>query len=122
MSKDKEHKTNGTGGQKYPNGWGFTDVQMEELLRRGPPLLRPAPTQVLSVPISGRAAAAVKANPSEVRVVARATDGTTLIERPLRNPHNVIVRVDAVWEVDEHGRPVWPERRVVSDYNPIDQL
>jgi hypothetical protein len=121
MSKDKERQTNVGAGQKYPNGWGFSDAQMEELLRRGPPLLRPAPTRVLSVPISDRAASAVKANPSEVRVVARATDGTTLIEKPLRNPHNVTVRVDAVWEVDENGRPIWLER-VARDYNPIDRL
>jgi hypothetical protein len=107
---------------KQRNGWGLTDEQVEELLRRGPPLLKPTPARVLSMPISERAAAAVKANPGEVKVVAKAADGTLLIERPTPNPHHVTVRVDAVWEVDQHGRPVYPERRVISDYNPFDRL
>jgi hypothetical protein len=107
---------------KQRNGWGLTDEQIEELIRRGPPPIKPAPTRVLTVPVSERAAAAVKANPEEVRIVARASDGTTILERPAPNPNHVTVRIDYVREVDAHGRPVYPEQRVVSEYNPLDRL
>jgi hypothetical protein len=108
--------------RKKRNGWGLTNEQIEELIRRGPPPIKPTPTRVLTVPISERAAAAVKANPEDVRIVAKASDGTTILERPAPNPHHVTVRVDSVREVDAHGRPVYPEQRVVSDYNPLDGL
>jgi hypothetical protein len=108
---------------KKKNGWGLTDEQVEELIRRGPPPIKPAPTRVLTMPISERAAAAVKANPQDVRVVAKASDGTTVLEQPSSNPHNVTVRVDWVREVDAHGRPVYPERfGVMSDYDPLSRL
>jgi hypothetical protein len=108
--------------RKKRNGWGLTNEQIEELIRRGPPPIKPTPTRVLTVPISERAAAAVKANPEDVRIVAKASDGTTILERPAPNPHHVTVRVDSVREVDAHGRPIYPEQRVVSDYNPLDGL
>ena len=41
---------------KQRNGWGLTDEEIEELIRRGPPPIKPAPTRVLTVPISERAA------------------------------------------------------------------
>jgi endonuclease YncB( thermonuclease family) len=108
--------------EKKRNGWGLTDEQVEELIRRGPPPIKTAPTRVLTVPVSERAAAAVKANPEDVRIVAKASDGTTILERPAPNPHHVTVRVDSVREVDTHGRPVYPEHTVVSEYNPLDRL
>jgi hypothetical protein len=108
--------------RKKRNGWGLTNEQIEELIRRGPPPIKPTPTRVLTVPISERAAAAVKANPEDVRIVAKASDGTTILERPAPNPHHVTVRVDSVREVDADGRPIYPEQRVVSDYNPLDGL
>ena len=48
--------------------------------------------------------------------------GTTILERPAPNPNHVTVRIDYVREVDAHGRPVYPEGRVVSEYNPLDRL
>jgi hypothetical protein len=84
--------------------------------------IRPAPTPVLTVPVSKHLAEAVEANPGSVRVSARGRDGRHRVEGPQANPQHVTVRVDLVREVDQHGRPVYDRGGVVSDYNPLDAL
>jgi hypothetical protein len=106
---------------KKRNGWGLTDEQVEELIRRGPPPIKPAATRVLTVPVSERVAAAVKANPRDVLIAVRAADGTTLLERPVSSSR-VTVRIDCVRDVDALGRPIYPKAGAVSDYNPYDRL
>lgn len=83
---------------------------------------KPTPVPVLSVPVSEKVAEAAQANPESVRVSARDAGDIHVVEGPRRNTNNVTVRVDRVFEVDAAGRPVWPENRVVSDYNPLDAL
>ena len=85
--------------------------------------IRPAPTPVLSVPVSKHLAAAAEANPASVRVSARDRDGQHRVEGPQRNAQHVTVRVDLVSAVDAQGRPIYYDRGgPVSDYNPLDAL
>jgi hypothetical protein len=84
---------------------------MEELWPTKPP-----PKPGMAAPISDRMVAAVRANPADVRMVAKEETGAVLVERL------VTVRTDLVWEVDENARPVWPKAGVVHEYNPLDAL
>jgi hypothetical protein len=83
---------------------------------------KPKPTPIVSVPVSDGFAQRVAARPQNVRVFVRDDDGTTAVERPKANPHNVTVRVDWVREVDAQGRPVWDRGGVVHEYDPLAAL
>lgn len=96
--------------------------KFEERLRQPIPRAKPKPTSVVTVPVSDGFATKAAANPEGVRVFVRADDGTTAVERPQPNPHNVTVRVDMVREVDADGRPIWDRGGVVHEYNPLERL
>ena len=78
---------------------------------------KPKAVAVVTVPVSNEHAQVIAGNPESVRVSARRADGVTVIAKPQRNDI-VTVRYDLVHEIDEHGRPVWDEGGVVSDYHP----
>lgn len=107
---------------KKRNRWGFTEEEVAWLLSMDPPRRKPKPVPVVAVPVSDTIAEAVKANPGSVRIAARDTRGVSRVEGPCCNPQHVTVRVDWVSEVDAQGRPIYAERRVVSEYNPLDRL
>ena len=81
----------------------------------------PKPEPVLTVPVSEKIAAAVRANPESVRISARSAEDIHVVEGP-RGQGGVSVRVDWVSEVDANGRPVWPKAEAVHEYNPLDAL
>lgn len=92
---------------------------IKEFLAKNP--LRPKPTAVVTLPVSEKIAAAIKADPQSVRVAARGEDGVQVVEGPKRNAGNVTVRVDMVREVDAAGRPIWERGGAVSDYDPLER-
>ena len=102
---------------------GYTYEQKKKLLdeRLASWLTRPAPTPVVTVPVSKQMAKAVEANPESVRVSARDAEGQHRVEGPKDDPR-VTVRVDLVSEVDAEGRPVWGRPGVIHEYNPLDAL
>jgi hypothetical protein len=101
-----------------------TELQrkFEERLRQPIPKAKPKPTPVVTVPVTEQFASKAAADPGSVRLFVRSDDGTTAVERPRRNPHNVTVRVDWVREVDAGGRPIYDRPSVVSDYDPLSRL
>lgn len=91
----------------------------------------------LEVAVSPKIVEAVKANPTSLRISARAADGTTVIDRPRQT------EVIEVLEVDAEGRPALARRfdvatnawglceyregyrqpaGAVSDYSPLSAL
>jgi hypothetical protein len=107
-----------------------TDEQLpyEELKRRffekldNYDFLPKSKVPVVTLPVSETIAEAVRANPQSVRVSARGSNGVSVVGGPRRNSTHVTVRVDDVAEVDGVGRPIWPQARVVHEYNPFDAL
>lgn len=91
--------------------------EFEEFLSKPIPRAKPKPVAVVSVPVSDKDAAVIAANPESVRVSARRDDGLSVLIKPERNPHHVMVRTDWVSEIDAQGRPVWDRGGVVSDYD-----
>jgi len=86
------------------------------------PYAKPNPTPVLTVPVTPQFAEKVAAEPESVRVFVRGADGTTAVERPRHNPHNVTVRIDLVTDVDAQGRPIYDRGRVIHEYDPLSRL
>jgi len=84
----------------------------------------PPKADVVVVPVSGRFAEKVRANPEGLRLSVRGGDGVTTIERPnARNDLHVKVLTDRVEKVDANGRPIWePTGGAEHEYNPLDRL
>jgi hypothetical protein len=105
-----------------------------------PPLRKPKPAPEVRAPLVGKIAEAAKANPAsvEVRVVARAEDGTTVIDRPRQREIVQVLDIEpgtcrpararhidcATGDVSirEYQNGYSQGGGVVSDYNPLDAL
>lgn len=125
---------------KGPAWREFEEKYLNGPIPRAKPKPTPKPRMEVTTEVSPKLTALAKANPAsvEVRVSARADDGTTHVDPPKR-PTELI----EVLEVDREGRPALarridcetgersvvefvdgyrPQGRVVSDYNPLDAL
>jgi hypothetical protein len=73
--------------------------EYKQLMAEPIPKAKPKPKPAVVAVVSEKAAAAVRANPESVRVSARASDDTIVVDRPRRS------EVLEVLEVDAEGRP-----------------
>jgi 4-hydroxy-3-methylbut-2-en-1-yl diphosphate synthase IspG/GcpE len=81
------------------------------------PLLKPKPKPAFLAEVSDRLADKVRRNPGNVRVSVRDdADGTTLVERPRRDPRIVTINFRAL---EEQMREEEEERRHRREIDPF---
>jgi hypothetical protein len=65
-------------------------AEVDAWVRDEPP---PRPIAVLTIPVNGKIADAVKINPGSVRISARGADGIAVIAGPERNHEGITLKV-----------------------------